>query len=285
MFEQTNGINAGQNAGSGEMSATSHQVDYTPQNGGQRMYTQAEVNEMAKNMKRSAYEQAARVRDEQPVYFDQKYGQNMQQNMQQQYADSLNDMKRQIKEDLVREQQIQQNEYCRVQNQQKIEKTVQTWKEKKDIGTKKYQDFGEVVKENEMAAFPNVFYAVMENIDNAEDVLYELAKNPRDLMLLEAQRKQEVENMKNGIESNMSIKMLQQMSKAAKDKHASENMNDTSYKVNNGLPGSRTTVNQDYLKNETNRYMDNLTSSTVLSVDRQGAKHVQDFEKMFKGQF
>ena len=81
------------------------------------------------------------------------------------------------------------------------------------------------------------------------------------------------------------------MSKEAKDKHSASNPSavDTTG-VNVGMPRSTpenytNSQNNVDLRTETNNYMNSLSSSSVLAVDRQGAQHVTDFEKMFKGQF
>ena len=282
MVDQANGLDAGLNAGQGGLTAPAHQVEGN--NG--RFYTQAELSSMAHRIRQETEERVAR----QPEYFAQKQG-NYQSDMKAQFEDQLNNFKRQWENEYVEKQQMQQRAFYEQQAKQNLEKTLNVWEEKKKVAASKYKDFSSVVNENELAAFPCVFQAVIDNCDNPEDVLYELSKNPKDLMMLESQRQREIENKKNGIDSNVSIKILSQMSKEAKDKHSASNPSavDTTG-VNVGMPRSTpenytNSQNNVDLRTETNNYMNSLSSSSVLAVDRQGAQHVTDFEKMFKGQF
>lgn len=271
MVDQTNGLDAGLNAGQGGLTAPVHQVE----NQG-RFYTQAELNSMSHKIRQEAEERVLR----QPEYFAQKNaGSNYQGDMKAQFEDQLNSFKRQWENEYVEKQQAQQRQYYEQQAQQDLNKNLATWEEKKKLGLAKYPDFFNGMTENEWASFAGVFKGVLDNCDNAEDVLYELSKNPKEIMNLESQRQREIALRKEGFESNMSIKILSQMSKELKDKNNSSH-DQKSGNAQAGMPG--TSVD---LRTETNNYMNNLGSSTVLSVDRQGPQAVSDFDKMFKGQF
>lgn len=134
----------------------------------EKTFTQAELDAIV----RHRLAQVERVKTEQPDYAAARYAAQEATNEQ---------TRKLVAEQMGLERQKYEQEYLQKQNEAKVNSIVQQFREKKDIGSKKYTDFSEVVNENSMADYPYLVKSVMENTDNAEDVLYELAKDPERL--------------------------------------------------------------------------------------------------------
>lgn len=69
------------------------------------------------------------------------------------------------------------------------QKVVDTFYQKIEGGKDKFEDFENVVNGVNLSRYPNVVQMLAEHADNADEVLYELAKNRSKLMALQTQAK------------------------------------------------------------------------------------------------
>jgi hypothetical protein len=87
----------------------------------------------------------------------------------------------------VQEQLAEISRQAEMQAQeQHVNGIISTFKSKMQLGKEKYQDFEDVAKNIDYSTIPNVVERLTAEVDNAADVLYDLAKNrPLQLMELE----------------------------------------------------------------------------------------------------
>ncbi len=86
----------------------------------------------------------------------------------------------QVTERLREDQRQRDEEHLRRAQEDEMNQVAQTYLSKIEAGKKGYVDFDEVVKDFNPAAFPQLTFLV-SHMDNAADVIYELAKNPHKL--------------------------------------------------------------------------------------------------------
>jgi hypothetical protein len=75
---------------------------------------------------------------------------------------------------LQQEREKQEQEMMRAH----VQSVSQKYLSKVAQGKSAYDDFDEVTKDFDPAAFPQLAYLLAENVDNAHDVLYDISKNP-----------------------------------------------------------------------------------------------------------
>lgn len=83
----------------------------------------------------------------------------------------------QVQERFNEEMRRQREEQERTQLKQQMANVAQNYLSKLELGRKAYEDFDEVTKDFNPTAFPQLTF-LLAGIDNAGDVLYDLAKNP-----------------------------------------------------------------------------------------------------------
>lgn len=147
----------------------------------ERMFSQSELNEIVGRAKHDAVESHKR-----------QQAQNApQQHVPNDYANS----QRHLSEDDVRrftsEELNRQREEWEKQTQEKYhadtaQRIVNAYKEKIAAGKDKYQDFDTVTSNVDMRYYPNVVQLLAEHVDNASDILYDLARNRTKLSQLES---------------------------------------------------------------------------------------------------
>lgn len=83
----------------------------------------------------------------------------------------------QVQERFNRDQEIMQKEMQERQLKEHVSKVAQTYQDKFSLGKNSYEDFDEVTKDFDAAAFPQLTF-LLAGMDNMSDVLYDLVKNP-----------------------------------------------------------------------------------------------------------
>jgi len=151
----------------------------------EKMVPQSQVNEIVGNAKREAAERAVEA------YKRQQQTQSQPTSTPQQApvdfrGMSEDDVKRLSGNEIKRhfselEQQAQERANVEAAN-----RIVGTFVEKVMAGKDKYEDFESVTGNVAMKYYPNVVQLLAENVDNAADVLYHLAKNRTKLYELES---------------------------------------------------------------------------------------------------
>lgn len=135
----------------------------------ERLFKQSELNEIVGRVRR---ETAERYAQQQPAM-----GNGMMADPEQIRKLASEEIARQ------RDEWIKQQEEARMHSE--VERIVGSFKSKiADVKTK-YEDFERVAENLDMSAYPSVVQMLAENVDNASDVLYELANNRSKLALLE----------------------------------------------------------------------------------------------------
>lgn len=147
----------------------------------ERTYTQAELNDISSKIREEAYRKAQRMLIEQPDYLASKYeGAHTSQNsIKSEDVTKLIDEKLKAQQEKIQQDYLQQHYYAKAQD------IAQKFEVKSQIGAKKYADFNEIVSKEIISDFPTVLSTVMESVDNPEDVLYELAKDPMRMAQME----------------------------------------------------------------------------------------------------
>lgn len=143
----------------------------------ERMLPQSKVNELVGNARREAAEKAAqRAVDE---YKRQQQSHYSNSDSSTQSSDDHFERKTlEILDKQKAEWERQQQERYLTETAQRI---VNTYNQKIESGKEKYQDFEEVVNRVDMRDFSNIVQLLAEHVDNASDVLYDLAKRPAKL--------------------------------------------------------------------------------------------------------
>lgn len=78
----------------------------------------------------------------------------------------------------------QQKEFERKQMEAVVDETLHTFNNQLTQGQTKYDDFQTVMQDFDSQAFPNLVYLVSK-MENGEDLIYELAKNPKNAHYIE----------------------------------------------------------------------------------------------------
>lgn len=167
------------------MDTTASDISQTPvqevvQQQNERLFKQSEINEIVGRAKHDAVESFKR--------------QNTQQTSQQQYAQqpqaqrdalSQDDVRRLASEELSRQRDDWEKQTLERHQADAAQRIVNTYKEKIAAGKEKFEDFDAVTNNVDMRYYPNVVQLLAEHVDNASEILYELACNRYKLNNLE----------------------------------------------------------------------------------------------------
>lgn len=245
VMETTNGMNAGLNAGYAEAAS--------PQHSEVKTFTQAQINEIAAAAKREGFERAQRMQAEQPEYYAKKAAPMYNAEDSEAARIAKNDeVRRLVSEQMKLERQKFSQEYEAQSNQNKVQNLVKEFNSKKAIGAQKYADYNDLVNDESMADFPYLVKSVIENIDNAEDVLYELAKDPERLWHAELAAREP---------TKAGVNILKKISAEVK---------------------KRSEVVEEDFKPAVNNFVKKLASSPNVTSTNKNVASVDDFKKMFR---
>jgi len=150
------------------------------QQANERLFKQAELNEIVGRAKHEAVESFKRQQQQQVQYAPP------QSQVQTAKGLSEDDVKRLTGEELNRYREEWTRESQERMNAEAAERIVNTYKEKISAGKEKYEDFEAVTNNVDMRFYPNVVQLLAEHVDNSHDVLYDLAKNRTKLYQLES---------------------------------------------------------------------------------------------------
>jgi hypothetical protein len=148
------------------------EVEAAPQ---ERMLSQSTVNELIGTAKREAAEKAA-ARAVEEYKRQQADTQAPAQSYNSQRALSEDDVKRLTGEELNRQKSEWERQTQERMQAEAAERIVKTYNDKIASGKDKYQDFETVTNNINMAYYPNVVQLLAEHVDNASDILYNLAQ-------------------------------------------------------------------------------------------------------------
>ena len=143
----------------------------------ERMFKQSELNEIVGRAKHEAVES-----------FKRQQAQQKPQSQPTQHYDSRlteDDIKRLTAEEINRQREEFTRESRAKAETEAAQRIVSAYHEKIAPARDKYEDFESVTSTLNMAAYPNVVQLLAEHVDNAGDVLYNLARNRSKLAQLE----------------------------------------------------------------------------------------------------
>lgn len=145
----------------------------------ERLFRQSELNEIVGRAKHDAVESFKRQQSQQ--------NHNTAQVPATQNTKSLSedDVRRFTSEELARQRDDWQRENLERQHAEAAQRIVDAYRQKISVGNEKYQDFEAVTGNVDMRHYPNVVQLLAEHVDNAHDILYDLAKNRSKLGTLE----------------------------------------------------------------------------------------------------
>jgi len=146
----------------------------------EKMLGQSEVNGLIGRAKAEAAEKARRQAE---AEFQKKLEELQAQRNQ---AGAHGESTREVDVDAVY-QQVQERlnrEMQERQLQDHMKQVADAYESRMAEGAKSYEDFDTVMKEFDPTSFPQIVYLVA-NLDNAADVMYELAKNPTKLATID----------------------------------------------------------------------------------------------------
>lgn len=141
------------------------------QQAAERIFKQSELNEIVGRAKHEAVESYKRQHA-------QTIQQPSAQSAQQQRSLSEDDVKRLTGEELHRQREEWERQALERQQSEMATRIVTSYNDKIAAGKDKYQDFEKVVSNVHMGDFTNVVQILAEHVDNAADVLYDLAQRP-----------------------------------------------------------------------------------------------------------
>lgn len=153
----------------------------------ERVFKQSEVNEIVKRAKNDTEERVKRIYSEQPDYAARKYGDltPSHQTRETQQSSLTEDQARKIAAEEAQRLHDQRTNEARTRSEtDAAQRIVGTFWNKLEAGRAKFKDFDSVTSDIEYAQFPNVVH-VLSELDNADEVMYELGKNPMNLASLE----------------------------------------------------------------------------------------------------
>lgn len=145
----------------------------------ERLFKQSELNEIVGRAKHEAVESFKRQNTPQP-------SQQQAPPIQSQRSLSEDDVKRLTGEELNRQRETWEKENLERQHAEAAKRIVNSYQEKISSGKDKYQDFEAVTNNVDMRYYPNVVQLLAEQVDNAADVFYDLARNRTKLYQLES---------------------------------------------------------------------------------------------------
>jgi hypothetical protein len=141
----------------------------------ERLFKQAELNEIVGRAKHEAVEsykrQSAATASHQP---------------HQEQPQSLSEeaIRRITAEELYRQREEFKTNLLKQENEESAKKIVTAYQQKLKEAVQKYGEF-DAVNAVDISVFPNVVQHIIEDTDNAEDVLYSLASKPSKLLQLQ----------------------------------------------------------------------------------------------------
>jgi hypothetical protein len=147
----------------------------------EKMLSQSEVDRIVGREKVSA---AAKARKEAEAEYQRQLESIKQTGMQQEQRNS--EVPRGVDADALY-QQVQERfnqEMQQKQLQEEMAQVANNYVAKMQLGHKAYEDFGDVTKDFDPTAFPQLVYLV-SGIENAADIVYDLSKNPSKLVTLD----------------------------------------------------------------------------------------------------
>jgi len=147
----------------------------------EKMLPQSDVDKL---VIREKYKAAQEAKREAEAEYQRQLEAIQQQGMQQQQRNA--DVPRQVDADALY-QQVQERfnkEMQERQLQQEMSTIANNYLAKMKLGRDAYTDFDDITKDFDPTAFPQLTYLV-SGIENAGDIVYELAKNPSKLVTLD----------------------------------------------------------------------------------------------------
>jgi len=167
------------------------QNEGTQEQPAEKMLTQSQVNAIVQREKQQAATRATQQaelqyqqqmeqmnRQQQAPQQPPQQQQNMQQGSMQSRDESADAMYQQVQERFNKEMQQRQVE-------SEIAQVAQSYLQKMGSGKDSYEDFDQITADFDPSAFPQLVYLVA-GMDNAAEVVYDLAKNPSKLITLDA---------------------------------------------------------------------------------------------------
>lgn len=159
------------------------------QNDQEEMLPKSYVNKIVMQEKAKAAEAALRKAEErhQQELAEMKAMQAQKQEQRNEQVPKqvdANAIYQQVQESFNQEWQRREKEHQEEQMQNEMRRIANQYQSKIDTGKTAYKDFDEVTKDFDPAAFPQLTFLIA-GIDNAADVLYDLAKNPSKLATLD----------------------------------------------------------------------------------------------------
>lgn len=151
----------------------------------EKMLPQSEVNKLVGRVKAEA-EQKAR-RQAELEYQQQVESMNRSQTQEQVHGNQqidANALYQQVRERLNRDEQEKEKGLQERHIQEEFGRAAQNYLSRVEKGHELYPDFKEVTKDFDPAEFPQLVYLV-SGLENAADVVYELAKNPSKLVTID----------------------------------------------------------------------------------------------------
>lgn len=148
----------------------------------EQMLTQSHVNNIVRNQVDSA---VARTRQELEAQFQQRLEAERANIAKEQQARGEN-VPREVDTDKIY-QEVQERfarDMERKQLEDQMKNVAESYLSKMSQGAQLYEDFDKVTGQFDPGAFPQLVYLI-SGIDNAADVVYELAKNPMKLTALD----------------------------------------------------------------------------------------------------
>jgi hypothetical protein len=212
------------------------------QNSGEKMLAQSEVNTLVGRTRAEAQE---RGRKQAEAEYQQKLAEVQKSNYPGEKPEIDADMMYQQ----VQERFNQEMQQRSLENE--MRQVADNYSTKMSQGADKYEDFGDVMKDFDPAAFPQLVYLVA-NMDNASDIMYELSKNGSKLASVDhlskispAQAKKELARIGQSITANREAmeESQQQGTDAPLDRMQSSRISG-----NNGQMSIRDYRNQPWLK-------------------------------------
>lgn len=135
----------------------------------EKTLTQSEVNALIGRTKAEAYEKGRRQAD---IQYQEKLD---QLNAHKQKAGAHGEDTKNIDVDKIYEEI--ENRLVQQQTENHLSQVAHQYNDKIAKGAQNYEDFEEVTKDLNMAQFPQIAY-LLSGMDDAADIVYELAKNP-----------------------------------------------------------------------------------------------------------
>lgn len=155
-------------------------VDSIVQQQAERVFKQSELNEIVGRAKHEAVESFKRQQTQQNQQQHAQAPQNTHKSL------SEDDVKRLTGEELNRQREEWERQSLERQHAETAQRIVNAYKDKIASGKDKYQDFEAVTNTVDMRHYPNVVQLLAEHVDNASDILYDLARNRYKLNNLES---------------------------------------------------------------------------------------------------